>query len=386
MASSSVNGAARATGAPLPSLPPSPPEEVAAFYTLVEKRVTTGVLNRHARCVELSDRAARSAARLYGDNSLVVADLRVSEAGAIRNLACVSTPCSEKVALLQRAWALLVPVHALLLRRLADNTLLPGTIEDGESTYFVRQKVFTWKARDESVPSDADLQGLGVLLGYEKLLRAMVLTLALLFELRGFALPRESACFFVLTAFDAIPRMATMQHDLTSEAYLVTMMETRMKPQNYEPSFCAAVLRKWRSSAVADVLRARGVLQTGEATCHESMGVFSPTHSPALAVRAATCSLTSLAAALLAAFRRPIESMIQTRAAVLSSSSFSQSVVPFRVHFTGLSKIRSDLFFRRRDTTRPTPLEWPRDQPRGAVRRTGGWRRGAVGAVGVVGR
>ena len=36
-----------------------------------------------------------------------------------------------------------------------------------------------------------------------------------------------------------------------------------MKPQNFEASFCAAVLRKWRSSAVADVLRARGVLQTG---------------------------------------------------------------------------------------------------------------------------
>ena len=136
------------------------------------------------------------------------------------------------------------------------------------------RKLFTWKARDESVPSDADLQGLGVLLGYETLLRAMVLTLALLFDLRGFTLQRESACFFVLTALDAIPRMAAMQHDLTSEAYLVGMMETLLKPQNYEPSFCAAMLRKWRSSAVADVLRARGVLQTGVATCHESMAEF----------------------------------------------------------------------------------------------------------------
>ena len=40
----------------------------------------------------------------------------------------------------------------------------------------------------------------------------------------------------------------------------MAMMETNMTPQNFEPSFCAAVLRKWRSNAVADVLRARGVL------------------------------------------------------------------------------------------------------------------------------
>ena len=52
------------------------------------------------------------------------------------------------------------------------------------------------------------------------------------------------------------------------------MIETHMKPQNYEPSFCAAVLRKWRSSAVADVLRARGSLQTGVAAHQESSAEF----------------------------------------------------------------------------------------------------------------
>ena len=38
-----------------------------------------------------------------------------------------------------------------------------------------------------------------------------------------------------------------------------------MSPQHYEPAFCAAVLRKWRSDAVSSVLRARGMLQTGVA-------------------------------------------------------------------------------------------------------------------------
>ena len=55
----------------------------------------------------------------------------------------------------------------------------------------------------------------------------------------------------------------------------MAMMETEMTPQNFEPSFCAAVLRKWRSSAVADVLRARGVLQTGVAAHQESAAAFN---------------------------------------------------------------------------------------------------------------
>ena len=75
MASSSERDAARAPGAP----PPPPPVEVAAFYALVEKKMTAEVLYRHARAAELSDRAATHAARLWGDKSLVVAHLRVSE-------------------------------------------------------------------------------------------------------------------------------------------------------------------------------------------------------------------------------------------------------------------------------------------------------------------
>ena len=127
MASSSERGAARAPGAPPPPLSPPPPEGVAAFYALVEKQVTSGVLSRFARCAELSERAATHVIRLWGDNSLVVADLRVSEATALRNEALMSTSSAEQAALARRAWAIFVSVHALLLRRLADNTLLPGT-------------------------------------------------------------------------------------------------------------------------------------------------------------------------------------------------------------------------------------------------------------------
>ena len=274
MASSSERGAARAQRTLPPLLPPPEPEEVATFYTLVEKRVTAGALNRHARCAELSERAARHAKRRWGHNSLVMADLRVGEASSFRAMTSVSKSSSEREALWRRAWATLVPVHALLLRRLADNTLLPGTNTEDEVTYFARSQMFACKASDKPVPSEAALRGLGAVLGYTTLLDAVFHTLALLMELRGSGLPRASAHSFVLTALDAIPRTAALQKSLPSEAILVAMMKTNMKPLNFEPSFCAAVLRKWRSSAVADVLRARGVLQTGVAAHQASIAEF----------------------------------------------------------------------------------------------------------------
>ena len=273
MASSSERGATRAAGAPPPPLPPPPPEELAAFYALVEKKTTAGVLGRFSRYLELSDRAAKHAVRLWGD-SLVVASLRVGEAASLRELARASTSSSENEALCRRAWAVLVPVHALLLRRLADNTLLPGTNKEEEVTYDARSQAFTLKALGKPVPSEAVLQSLGATLGYETLVTAVFDTLNLLVELQGSALPLESAHSFVLTALDAIKRTATMQYRLQIETDLVAMMETIMKPQNFEPSFCAAVRRKWRSSAVADVLRARGSLQTGVATYQENVAAF----------------------------------------------------------------------------------------------------------------
>ena len=170
--------------------------------------------------------------------------------------------------------SILVPVHALLLRRLDTNTLLPGTNKDEEVTYCERLQAFTSKASDKPVPSEAVLQGMGVLFGYNTLIGAVFITLALLHELRRSTLPWESAHSLVLTALDAIPQTATMRNRSQIEAALVAMIEKDMNPQRFEPSFCAAVLRKWRSSAVADVLCARGTLQTGVAAFQATNAEF----------------------------------------------------------------------------------------------------------------
>ena len=50
---------------------------------------------------------------------------------------------------------------------------------------------------------------------------------------------------------------------------LAANIQTAMTPQNFEPSFCAAVLRKWRSNAVMNVLRSRGSLQIGIAAVQQ---------------------------------------------------------------------------------------------------------------------
>ena len=47
-----------------------------------------------------------------------------------------------------------------------------------------------------------------------------------------------------------------------------------MHPRDYEPTFYADVLRKWRSDEVSSVLRARGVLQTGIAGSERTKAEF----------------------------------------------------------------------------------------------------------------
>ena len=116
-------------------------------------------------------------------------------------MATVSTSAPEQEVLRRRVWAIFVPVHALLLRRLADDTLLSGTIKEEEVTYCARSQAFTYKPMDKPVPPAAALQGLGVFLGYETLLRAAFQTLNLLILPRNSGLSLESAHFFVLTAW-----------------------------------------------------------------------------------------------------------------------------------------------------------------------------------------
>ena len=80
---------------------------------------------------------------------------------------------------------------------------------------------------------------------------------------------------FVLQGLDVIPRTAGIPaHLIGGEERLVIAIEKYMSPREYDPTFYAAVLRKWRSEPVSSVLRARGALQTGIAKSEQSKGEF----------------------------------------------------------------------------------------------------------------
>ena len=138
-----------------------PPDELAAFLSLVDKKISAAQLSRHARDAELSSKAAEKAEALFGNDSLVVAHLRMNESIAVANLAS-SARGAEQVTLFRRSWSALLPVIAHLQRRLATNTVLPGTVRTEESDYYAHVAAAIFAAQDKLLPLPADLQTSGV--------------------------------------------------------------------------------------------------------------------------------------------------------------------------------------------------------------------------------
>ena len=256
------------------ALPP-PPNQLVAFYELVEKRAMAGQLCRYARSVELSSQAATQAEALFRDDSLVVAHLRMNESACLASLATEASG-AEQDTLLRRAWAVLLSLTNLLLRRLADNTLLPGTVREEEIEYAARDQAAAFKATNEPVPSPEELRAVASTMGYNTLLNAMFRSLDLLTLPFWSTVQKKMVESFVLRGLDVIPRTAGIQAHLIIdyEGYLVAMIKENMTPRNYGSAFCTAVLRKWRSNAVSSVLHARGVLQTGVAKSEQSHAEF----------------------------------------------------------------------------------------------------------------
>ena len=266
MASPSAHsGAARAV---------PPPDQLSAFYKLVDKQVMAGVLNRHARNVELSAQAAVQAEALFGDDSLVVASLRYSESEALVALSGAASGAENK-ALLRQSFAALVLLIQLLLRRLEANTLLPGTIREEELDFEAHGQAALYKTSNQPVPSRAALHASASTMGYNTLMLTLFRSLNLLQIPLWPAAQKRLVESFVLQGLDIIPRTASIQAcQVPGEDRVVMIIEKHVSPHSYDPVFCAAMLRKWQSNAVSSVLQTRGVLQTGVAKCERSNAVF----------------------------------------------------------------------------------------------------------------
>ena len=250
-------------------------DELAAFYKLVDKQVIAGALCcRHARHAELSASAAVQAEALFGNDNLVVAELRICEFASLSNLA-VEASGAEQDTLVRQTWAILVSLIPLLLRRVDANTLLPGTLREEELDYTAHVQAATKKAQNIPVLSPARLRVLVSALGYNTLVEAMYNSLAFLPGLWPAAQKRMVESF-VLQGLDVIPRTAGIPADMISagEIHLVAIFEKDMNACVFDPAFRTAILRKWRSNAVSSVLRARGVLQTGCAKLKQTNAEF----------------------------------------------------------------------------------------------------------------
>ena len=190
----------------------------------------------------------------FRDDSLVVAELRMGESRALNSLA-IRASGAEEEALLRRSWAVLLLVINLLLRRLAENTLLPGTIREEELDYDTHSQGASFKAENMPVASPVVLRALASTVGYVTLLQAMVRSLDLLRAPYWPPAQKRLVESFLLRGLDVIPRTAGIPANLiTDEDNLVAIIKDCVTPRNYgstAPPFFASGGRM-RSAACSE--------------------------------------------------------------------------------------------------------------------------------------
>ena len=218
-------------------------DQLASFYKLVGKVVMAAALCRHARHAELSAQAAVQAEALFGDNSLVVADLRMSECMALSRLDAEASG-AEKEALLRLSLAVLLSIVTLLLRRLEVDTLLPGSIREEELDYEAHALAAIKKAKNEPALPPAVLRARASTLGYSTVLLAMFRSLDLLPFPYWQQNERKMVLSFVLRGLDIIPRTAGIPaNSIAGEKHIVrsskkTCHRSSMVPPSVMP--CSA--------------------------------------------------------------------------------------------------------------------------------------------------
>ena len=231
----------------------------AALYEDVDRMVAAVLLKRNARAAELAERAASKAEALYAPDSLVFANLRVELVWQVLSLMAHASN-AEKDDLLRRAAAALLPVTALVQRRLIAGALLPGSVRKDELECDVHAQACLWKHQRQPVPAEAHLRRAAVSIGYEVLIKAALRCLQVVDIHASAALAPadvEAMEAFFLAALDVIPLTAAIRFDIGADIALAAHIERFMNAQHFKPAFCDAVHRKWRSDAVQNVLRAR---------------------------------------------------------------------------------------------------------------------------------
>ena len=164
----------------------------------------------------------------------------------------------EKAALDDEAWALVSGCLPLLVRRMDDNTMLPGRGTAVELAFFKRFTVTRQTAFGHLLQSSRQLQLVGLSLGYATALLAAGGLLALLCWRRD-----VEAQSFVLRVVDC---MLTAGRSLTGFTlgeeinFADTIRSAFSGAFPYDAAFVASLRSKWTSAAMVQTRRERGLL------------------------------------------------------------------------------------------------------------------------------
>ena len=145
------------------------PASTEELYKLMDKALCAGATGRNALAAAIYRRAAEAATiRVHGD-TLIAAHLSLCQAAELLVQAAVhGVPADEATALRSGAWVIVSGALPLLLRRMEDDTLLPGRCTKEEAEYCRRfnngfRRMHDWPAlspRCQAVmgsPSDIQL-------------------------------------------------------------------------------------------------------------------------------------------------------------------------------------------------------------------------------------
>ena len=185
MASASA-GSSRDAGAAPPVAVGTPlnatagaPVDTTQLDKLCEKALTASSSGRHALTSSFFRRAAEEALRLHGE-TFVCTYLTLHRALSLGRQSEHEGVTKDKAALDDEAWALASGCLPLIVRRMDDNTMLPGRGTAVELAFFKRFTATRDTMLGDPPASSRELQLVGLSLGYATALRAAHLLLALL--------------------------------------------------------------------------------------------------------------------------------------------------------------------------------------------------------------
>ena len=251
-----VAGGAPSTAAPV---------DTTELDRLVEKALTASKSGRHALAAGLYRRTVDEALRLHGD-TLVCTYLILSRASSMGcQVRLEGVTPDEQAALCAEAWALASSCVPLIVRRMDDNTMLPGRGTAVELAFFKRFTTTKHATFDSPPLSTRDLQLVGLCLGYSTAVFAAELLLVMLCVRHN-----NEAAAFVLRVIDSmLPAARSLAECALGEestfASTVQQVLSGAFPA-LNAAFIASLRTKWTAAAMVQMRRKRGLLDVSEWT------------------------------------------------------------------------------------------------------------------------